>query len=121
MKALTQIKPLSWIKFCLYGFLLLGIYYSTFTNLITKDWEREAYSYCWLIPPVVIFLIWIKRDVLASLPSKPSWAGLAPIGVGVIFFWLGELSGEYFTLYISWQCCQRFRGYRWHRTGIITR
>jgi exosortase D (VPLPA-CTERM-specific) len=69
--------------------------------LVTHDWEREAYSYCWLILPVVFFLIWIKRDDLLSTPSEPSWAGLFPIGVGIVFFWLGELSGEFFTLYIS--------------------
>ena len=101
MKELTQIKPVSWIKFTLYGLLLLGIYYSAFTWLVTHDWEKEAYSYCWLIPPVVFFLIWLKRDELASMSSKPSWAGLAPIGVGIFFFWLGELGGEYFTMYVS--------------------
>ena len=101
MKELTQIKPVSWIKFTLYGLFLLGIYYSAFTWLITRDWEKEAYSYCWLIPPVVFFLIWIKRDDLASLPSEPSWTGLVPVGFGIIFFWLGELGGEYFTMYVS--------------------
>ena len=101
MKVFADVKPVSWIKFCLYGFLLLGIYYSTFSWLITHDWEREAYSYCWLIPPVVLFLIWVKRDKLASTPSEPSWMGMLPIGVGIVFFWLGELSGEFFTLYIS--------------------
>jgi exosortase len=101
LKELTQIKPVSWIKFLLYGLLLLGIYYSSFTWLVTHDWEREAYSYCWLILPVVFFLIWIKRDDMVSTPSEPSWAGLLPVGLGIVFFWLGELSGEFFTLYIS--------------------
>jgi exosortase len=101
LKELTQIKPLSWIKFTFYGLLLLGIYYSAFTQLIRHDWEREAYSYCWLIPPVVFFLIWINRDKLASTPSEPSWAGLVPVGIGIVFFWLGELGGEYFTMYVS--------------------
>ena len=97
----TKLEKNRWIKFTLYGLLLLGIYYSTFTTLITRDWEREAYSYCWLIPPVVFFLIWLKRDELASTPSEPSWTGLVPVGVGIIFFWLGELGGEFFTLYVS--------------------
>jgi len=101
LKELSQIKPVSWIKFTIYGLLFLGIYYSAFSWLITKDWEREAYTYCWLIPPVVFFLIWLKREELVSLPSKPSWAGLAPIGWGIVFFWLGELSGEYFIMYVS--------------------
>ena len=101
MKELTQIKPVSWIKLSIYGLFLLGIYYSSFTWLVTHDWEREAYSYCWLILPVVFFLIWIKRDDLVSTPSEPSWAGLVPVGLGIVFFWLGELSGEFFTIYIS--------------------
>ncbi|MFC1880778.1 VPLPA-CTERM-specific exosortase XrtD [Thermodesulfobacteriota bacterium] len=101
MKELAQIKPVSWIKFTIYGLLFFGIYYSAFTKLITKDWEREAYSYCWLIPPVVFYLIWLKRDELASTSSEPSWAGLLPIGFGIVFFWLGELGGEYFTMYVS--------------------
>ena len=101
MKEILEIKPAGWIKFAFYGLLLLGIYYSTLTWLITNDWEREAYSYCWLIPPVVLFLIWLKRDELAAVPSKPSWSGLVPVISGIGFFWLGELSGEFFTLYIS--------------------
>jgi exosortase D (VPLPA-CTERM-specific) len=101
LKELTEIKPVSWIKFALYGLLFLGIYYSAFSWLVIHDWEKEAYSYCWLIPPVVLFLIWLKRDELASVPSEPSWAGLLPFGVGIVFFWLGELGGEYFTMYVS--------------------
>jgi exosortase D (VPLPA-CTERM-specific) len=101
MRELTQIKPVSWIKFCIYGLLLLGIYYSAFTWLVTHDWEKEAYTYCWLIPPVVFFLIWLKRDDLVSIPSEPSWSGLVPMSVGIVLFWLGELGGEYFTMYIS--------------------
>jgi exosortase D (VPLPA-CTERM-specific) len=101
LRALTQIKPNGWIKFTLYGLLLLGIYFSAFTWLVTHDWEKEAFSYCWLIPPVVVFLIWLKRDELASIPSKPSWSGLWPIGLAIVFFWLGELGGEYFTMYVS--------------------
>jgi len=81
--------------------LLAGMYYSTLTWLVTKDWTREAYSYGYLIPFVVLYLIWMKRDELSSLPSLPSWKGLAPVAFGLIFFWLGDLSGEFFALYIS--------------------
>ena len=101
MKALAQIQPVSWVKFTFYGLLFFGIYFSAFTWLVTKDWEKEAYTYCWLIPPLVLFLIWFKRDELTSIPSEPSWAGLVPIGIGIVFFWLGELGGEFFTMYIS--------------------
>ncbi len=34
------------------------------------------------------------------VPS-PTWIGLVPFGFGLFLFWLGELGGEYYTLYIS--------------------
>ncbi|MFZ5994985.1 MAG: VPLPA-CTERM-specific exosortase XrtD [Thermodesulfobacteriota bacterium] len=101
MKALLTIRPVGWVKGIIYGLLLAGMYYSTLTWLVTKDWTREAYSYGYLIPFVVLYLIWMKRGELSSLPSLPSWKGFAPFVLGLIFFWLGELSGELFSLYIS--------------------
>ena len=85
----------------LYGLLLLSIYYSALTYLIINDWAREGYSYCYLIPFAALYLIWIKKDDLAILPSVPSWKGLVPILLGLVFFWIGELGGEYLTLYLS--------------------
>ena len=101
MIALPIIKPASWIKLSLYALLLLGIYYSSLTWLVVKDWTRDAYSYAYLIPFVVLYIIWDKRGDLISLPSAPSWKGFIPITFGLILFWLGELAGEYLTLYLS--------------------
>ena len=101
MIALSIIKPVSWVKLSLYALLLLGIYYSSLTWLVTKDWARDAYSYAYLIPFVVLYIIWDKRGDLISLPSAPSWKGLVPLTFGLILFWLGELGGEYLTLYLS--------------------
>jgi len=64
-------------------------------------WEKDDYNYCYLVPPVVLYLIWEKRNLLASLPSVSSWKGLMPFVLGIALFWLGELGGEHFTLYIS--------------------
>lgn len=92
---------MSWIKGTMYALLLFGIYYSSFTWLVTHDWTRSDYSYASLIPLVVLYLIWDKRDKLASIPSVGSWKGLIPLVFGLALFWLGELGGEYFTIYLS--------------------
>lgn len=94
-------NPVNWIKAGGYAVLLGGVYYSTLSWLIGSDWAREDYSYCYLIPFVVLYLVWDKKDQLADLPSIPSWKGLIPFGLGLVFFWLGELGGEFLTLYIS--------------------
>lgn len=93
-------RAASWIKVALYGLLILGLYWSTFTVLIS-GWGRADYSYCYLMPFVIAYLIWDKRQRLLEVPSRPSWAGLFPLGLGIVFFWIGELGGEYFTLYMS--------------------
>ncbi|HUJ16765.1 MAG TPA: VPLPA-CTERM-specific exosortase XrtD [Nitrospirota bacterium] len=96
----TTIRPESWLKAGLYASVILLVYYSTFKQMISA-WSGEEYSYCWFIPFVALYIIWEKRVELARLVSAPSWQGLAPLGVGVLFYWLGELGGEYTTLYLS--------------------
>ena len=95
------IRPASWAKALTYGLLLLGIYYSAVQWLVIKDWARDGYSYAYLVPFVVLYLIWDKREDLSALPSSPSWKGMIPLFLGIILFWLGELGGEFYTVYIS--------------------
>jgi len=89
------------VKIAVLGLLLAGIYYSTFSWLILHDWPREDYNYCYLIPFVVLYLLWEKRFQLGALPSRPAWHGAVVLGCGLVFFWLGELAGELFTQYLS--------------------
>ncbi|MGA1824621.1 MAG: VPLPA-CTERM-specific exosortase XrtD [bacterium] len=97
----VNFKVICLIKIGFQALLILGIYYYALAWLITHDWNRPDFSYCYLIPIVIIYLIWEKRARLAELPSISSWNGMIPLGLGLILFWLGELGGEYFTLYIS--------------------
>jgi exosortase D (VPLPA-CTERM-specific) len=85
----------------LYALLFFGIYHSAIVWLVNEDWPRADYSYAYLIPFVVLYIIWDKRVTLASLPSVRSWKGLVPLALGLLLFWLGELGGEFFTLYVS--------------------
>ena len=101
LKNRPSLDSISLIKIALLGLLLIGIYHSALTWLVTKDWARDSFSHCYLIPFVVLYLIYEKRTQLAELPSAPSWKGMALLAFGLAFFWLGELGGEYLMLYIS--------------------
>ena len=100
LKVIPSITPASLIKFALYALLLLGLYHSAVTYMITL-WDRPQYNYCYLIPFVVLYLIYDKRTQLAECASVPSWKGFIVLGLGLTLFLLGELGGEYLTLYIS--------------------
>jgi exosortase D (VPLPA-CTERM-specific) len=84
-----------------YGLILCLTYLSTLRWLILHDWAMEDFNYAYLIPVVVLYLLWDKRHVLAGIPPSPSWNGLALVIPGVLLFWAGELSGEFFSQYIS--------------------
>jgi exosortase D (VPLPA-CTERM-specific) len=67
-------------------------------------WHGEDYNYCYVVPLVVAFLLWEKRGELRAKAAGPSWWGLLPLGLGASLYLLGELGGEFYTLYLSSWC-----------------
>ena len=100
MNTLSIFKPSAGIKVFLYGVLFTGLFYSSHSVMVSA-WERDDYNYAYLIPVVVLYLIWEKRTQLSELESRPSWHGAILIFTGIFFYLLGELGGEYLTMYIS--------------------
>lgn len=101
MTMVTQNRLFAWIRGFLYVTVLILLYKDALNRLVNVDWTREDYSSSGLIPLVVLYLVWEKRRQITKQPSVPSWQGIIPIFVGIALFWLGELSGEFFTLYFS--------------------
>jgi exosortase D (VPLPA-CTERM-specific) len=89
------------VRFLLFAALFVALYHSAYHWLVTADWAREDYSASYFIPVIVLYLIWEKRCELAAVPSAGSWGGLWLLVPALFLFWLGELAGEYFSLYLS--------------------
>lgn len=100
LRYLTGIKPAAWIKVATYGVLLFYAYRSALTYLFGQ-WDIDDFTYCSMVPFVVLYLIWEKRETLAAIPSVPSWKGYLLLVVGIALYWLGELSGEFTMLFLS--------------------
>jgi len=91
-----------YIKLTVLLLITAGLFYDTFTYLLSQ-WNSEDNNYCYLIPLVVAYLIYEKKDELKKIPVCPSWKGLYLFIPGIMLYWFGELAGEYFTLYLaSW-------------------
>jgi exosortase D (VPLPA-CTERM-specific) len=85
-----------WIVFAL-ATLLLGVLYFDGLSYMVKIWERqEEYGHGFLIPVVALFFVWQKKNELAAIPFAGSWIGVLVLLLGVVLYFLGELS----TLYI---------------------
>ena len=66
-----------------------------------SQWSKEDFSYSYLVPLIVLYLLWEKKDKLKTVVSNPGWFGLAVLLSGIFLFWLGELGGEFYTIYLS--------------------
>ena len=84
----------------IYTVLCIALYQSAAFNLF-KWWEKDDYSYCYLMPFIVLYLLWEKKSYFDAARLKPNWIGLIPLLLGISFYWLGELGGEFYSLYLS--------------------
>lgn len=100
LRAIGQTQLNALVTGLIYLVPLFGLYYSSH-RIMVKWWERGDYNYCYLVPFIVMYLTWEKRDALATLPSQSTWAGFYPLVWGLLLFWMGELGGEFYTLYLS--------------------
>lgn len=101
MKKTLRIDAADVFRIGLFAALLAGLYWSTYSWLILHDWAREDFTYGYLIPFIAGYLVWEKSPEVAEIPSTPSWAGFCVLLLGTALFWLGELGGEFFILYVS--------------------
>lgn len=85
-----------WILLALAG-ATIGYLFRDAIQYMLRLWEQPEYNYGYLIPPIAIFLIWQKRDLLRQEPLQGSWLGLAVLCVGIGLFAIGQL-GAVFTV-----------------------
>lgn len=83
-----------------YTLMFVAMYHASLAFMVER-WEATEYNYCYLIPPIFLYLLWEKRNTLLGKPSTNSFFAFAPFILGICLYWLGELAGEFFTLYIS--------------------
>ncbi|MFH0726562.1 MAG: VPLPA-CTERM-specific exosortase XrtD [Pseudomonadota bacterium] len=95
------IKTPGWITTLAYACIISLVYHTALTQMVLHDWAREDYTHCWLIPMIVLYMIWEKRFQLAASPSRPGVAGFVLFLPGIGLYWIGELGGEFYTMYLS--------------------
>lgn len=78
------------------GVLLIALYWPTF-SMFWYDWSHdENYSHGFLIPFIVGYLVWMKREQLKQLVPRSSLLGLGVLGAGLGMYVLGTIGAEWF-------------------------
>ena len=65
-------------------------------ELVHRWIRQEEYSHGFLIPVIVAWLLWTRRDALIASIGRPSWTGPALILLAAVMHVVGKLSALYF-------------------------
>jgi exosortase A len=78
------------------GLVALGlvvVYWST-AQSIEAIWRRsETFAHGYVTVPIALWLVWQKRDVLATMSPRPFWPALAGVAIFGFGWLLGRLAG----------------------------
>jgi len=73
--------------------LLLWLYRDTFGAMVGIWWRSETFAHAFLVAPISLWLIWRRRDRLATItPAALPWVLLPMAGAALVWL-LGDLAG----------------------------
>ncbi len=81
------------------GFIFL---YAHAIRTLISDWSVDPnFSHGFLIPPIALYMVWFNKDILLSIPPKPSNLGLGIILFGMVVHLAGHTGAELFLMRFS--------------------
>ena len=66
--------------------------------------KQTDWQFCLLVPWLVGWLVWLRRDDLRRLPWQGSWQGLPVLGLGMFFYWVGYKANTGYPGFLAVQC-----------------
>lgn len=92
---------ISWLAPSAVVLLLGAIYGPVLAELASQWWTDPAASYGILIPPVAVWITWIRRREILSIPAAGDLRGLWLTAAACLLLVFGKLAAEYFVTRIS--------------------
>ena len=77
---------------CLSVVVAFVVFSGPLYELVVRWHRQEEYSYGFLIPPIVAWLLWSRRHAIVASVGRPSWFGFGLILIAAAMRIVGELS-----------------------------
>lgn len=85
--------------------LILGfigvLYARILVDLFNDWWTQPAWSYGLLIPPLALYMAWLRRSYTLEVPPAEDSQGLWLTGGACVLYLLGQLGAEFFLARMS--------------------
>jgi exosortase len=96
--------------------LIALLYAEVLADLAHDWWTVESLSYGLLVPPMALYMAWLRRKMTMQLPAVPDNRGLWLIGGACLTYVIGKLGAEFFLPRISFVIL--LAGFAWTYWGI---
>jgi exosortase len=92
---------LAWIKIVAMIGLVGALYIEIIVDLAQEWWTVDASSYGMLVPPITLYIAYMRRQSTLSIPAQSDLRGLWLVFLACMVFLAGKLSAEFFLARIS--------------------
>ncbi|MCP4400553.1 MAG: exosortase/archaeosortase family protein [bacterium] len=84
------------IQLATIALLVILLYFPT-VHMFIYDWSNDDnYSHGFLVPFIVAYLVWTKKETLSKLSPQPSLLGLPVLLMGLFTYIVGTIGAEWF-------------------------
>jgi exosortase A len=70
---------------------VLALYWRTAVEMAGIWWRSDTYAHAMLVPPLVLWLVWRQRQLLAGLQPRPFLPGVPVLLLAASLWWAGSL------------------------------
>jgi exosortase len=95
-QSLIEPRLFPWPAVAWFLILIVTAYFPILRALVYQWSTDEDVSHGFLVPLVVGYIAWQRRDQLHALPLQPAWWGIALLAWGAFQAWIGTLGAEVF-------------------------
>lgn len=92
---------LIWAGIAILGVLVCALFGEVLADLATEWWTQPEASYGLVIPPFSLYILYLQRRRILTIPAHPDRRGLGIIALACCVFLMGKLASEFFLTRIS--------------------
>lgn len=74
-------------------FAVTGATFAEWREMVHQWWDIDTYAHILLIPPIIAWLVWLRRKELAQLAPDAWWPGVGACAVGLALCFAGRAAG----------------------------
>jgi exosortase len=90
-----------WFQIATIVGLVAVLYGAVLADLADEWWNEPSSSYGLLVPPLVLYIAYLRRDLTFSIPARMEARGLWLVAFGCLTLIVGRLAAEFFLARFS--------------------